>query len=108
MSFKTLVIPADPGEPCREETVSSAADINRLVGGFFQIVYHPTRDDVAMYCNEEAKSEDPRLNERATAIVRPILQPSDWIAGDVIFFGFSPADPDEHDVPEDFVKELLP
>lgn len=108
MSFKVLLVPANADEPVSEETVSSAADINRLVGGFFQIVYHPTRDDVAMYCNEEAKFEDPRLNERATAIVGPILQPSDWIAGDVIFFGFSPADPDEHDVPEDFVKGLLP
>lgn len=93
-----MVVPAE-GEPygllLPEDGNSSLAIYQKIVGGWIELVPNP--HDVTVYCNEEGKILEPplRANLRATVLFGALLQPWDFLAGDVIVVG--PPDKDGND-----------
>jgi len=71
MSYSAVVVPADIREPVRREQIGadSLADLQRLVGGYVQVLRVPD-GEVEMWVNEDGKAREPR-NDRATALMEP-------------------------------------
>lgn len=119
MNFVCVVIPADPDQPCRLETVTSVEQMERLVGGYVEAVRvdagrlaDPSlpvgvRFDhqATLYVNEDAKAflPHPVKNERASRFYP-------WnggIIGDAFIAGPTVAG-EELDVRPDVIVQLVP
>jgi hypothetical protein len=86
--MRALVIPAvgDPVEVDIPEGYPGHLDgLQAAVGGWIE--YVPTEQDVTLYCNEEGKIEGLPANRVATAAFGQLIQPHDYLAGDVVIIG---------------------
>lgn len=83
-----LFIPAE-GLPSLVDIPDSGSgelrELQRLVGGWIE--YVPTEQDVTLYCNEEGKIEGLPFNVIATQVFGDLLQPHDYLAGDIVALG---------------------
>lgn len=109
-THRAIVIPAD-GSPIYEaaipQNVNDGLDkLNKIVGGYIEGIRFPDRDDVHVYINEEGKYNAPTRNERATKLLKPVLQSFDYIAGNAVLVG-SGDDGNEADLPADLIQELI-
>jgi len=83
-----LFIPADEAPRLVEIPDSGSEELHELqtfVGGWIE--YVPTEQEVTLYCNEEGKIEGLAYNVLATKMFAGLLQPGDYLAGDVIALG---------------------
>lgn len=110
MSIRAIVIPADDEQPITEldlmavkaNTLDALQD---LVGGDIQIIPydHPK---ITPVFNENGKNEGLPPNTRATVLLRGMLFPDDYIAGDMALTGTS-SDGDTIDLPPHMTEQVV-
>jgi uncharacterized protein DUF3846 len=85
--MRAVLIPVE-GEP-REVEQNGLEDLQKLVGGWIEVLPFPGREDLTVYVNEEGKFGcDP--NRTATRLLGSVLFRGDWIAGPCVICGFDP------------------
>lgn len=100
-----LRIPADTATPIEVVEVDVLADYQAVVGGDLELV-ESDRGGLALYLNETGRLDGLPTNERATRLVRRLLEP---IVGDVLVLGPTDEDGDDTsltDEAERAVREL--
>lgn len=104
---KTLLIPVEGPAEVRELVGDDADQLQQLqamVGGYIELVPHPTRDDIGAFVNENGDRLGLRRNVLASELLRlPI-------AGPAVFFGKRPPllSEEMYDVPEHLIEALVP
>jgi hypothetical protein len=108
-TYEVLLIPADRGLPMRRVVIDrseSLATLQGLVNGNIQALDVPGAARMTAYINEEGKFTcldehgKPLVNERATAVIGPLLDAGDFIAGDLVLSRFDPDKGENLDCPE--------
>jgi hypothetical protein len=86
----SIIIPADPAEPVRRETVTADLDTAQgIVGGWIEGLPSNTDEGWAAYGNEEAKILRLPANPRAHAVLVALggHNPADMLRGNVFIVG---------------------
>ena len=107
--MKAILIPTDQ-RPRTIEIEDGYEALQSQVGGMIQALPVPERSDATVYINENGKFECVDENGRiivnpvATMYMKPVLFPSDFIAGPMLLCGFDPSTGENLDVPNELCQ----
>lgn len=105
MSITATVIPAH-GDITETTLHDQLEDLQRLVGGYFQVVPLPV-EGLNAFVNEEGKIYGLPINPRATLATRGTLMRGDYIAGTMVVLGPVDEDGEHQSADPDAVARLL-
>jgi len=104
-----IIIPANPAEPIRRETIATDLDTCKgIVGGWLEGLPSNMDEGWVAYGNEEAKiiGLQPNIRAHQALVALGGHNPQDLLRGNVFFVGMDD-DGDMVDAPADLLEQIL-